>query len=71
MWELFDEMDAKLAPEAPFHSAASWRTAYVTDLLQELLGRGVELHCTLIQGAWVEIDTHEDYEVAQAFEFSE
>ena len=43
--------------------------AYITDLLQELVDRGVAVHCTLIQGGWLEIDTLQDYESAQSFNF--
>lgn len=68
-WDLFDEIDTELNPEAPFQSAASWRMAYITDMLQELVDRGVAVHCSLIQGGWLEIDTLQDYETAQSFNF--
>lgn len=69
-WELFDEIDAELDGEAPFHQAGDWRRAYITDLLQEMVDRNWEVHCTLIQGGWQEIDTLQDYEMAQSFDFS-
>lgn len=69
-WDLFGELDAKLDREAPFQQASNWRTAYITDLLQELVDRGVPVHCTLIQGGWQEIDTLQDYETAQSFNFT-
>ena len=68
-WNVFDEIDANLAPNAPFQRTSSWRQAYVTDLLQELVNRGAEVHCTLIKGGWLEIDTTEDYETAATFDF--
>ena len=68
-WNVFDEIDAKLASNAPFQRTSSWSQAYVTDLLQELVDRGAEVHCALIQGGWLEIDTVEDYETAAAFDF--
>ena len=68
-WKLFDELDAELDQETPFQQASSWRMAYITDLLQELVDRGVSVHCTLIQGGWLEIDTLQDYETAQSFNF--
>ena len=70
-WEVFDDLDAKLDQEAPFQRASHWRMAYITDLLQELVDRGEPVHCTLIQGGWLEIDTTEDYEAALAFDFSQ
>lgn len=69
-WDLFDEIDAELDREAPFQQASNWRMAYLTDLLQELVDRGVAVHCTLIQGGWLEIDTIQDYETAQSFNFT-
>lgn len=68
-WDLFDELDANLDREAPFQQTANWRTAYITDLLQELVDRGGVVHCTLIQGGWLEIDTLQDFETAQSFNF--
>lgn len=70
-WSVFDEMQANLAPEAPFQQATSWRQAYLTDFLQELVDRGIDVHCSLIQGGWLEIDTMEDYEAAWNFDFAD
>jgi choline kinase len=70
-WRAFDSVQAELSTESPFQQATHWRQAYVTDLLQELVDRGVEVHCVLIQGGWLEIDTTEDYEAASAFDFSQ
>ena len=69
-WDTFDEIDARLSPEDPFRQTATWRTAYLTDLIQELVDRGVDVRCTLIQGGYVEIDTPQDYEFAGSFRFS-
>ena len=70
-WGVFDDVNSNLGPEDPFQRASVWRLAYVTDLLQELVDRGVDVHCTLIQGGWLEIDTTEDYETAAVFDFSD
>ena len=70
-WGVFDEVNAGLGPEDSFQRASHWRQAYITDILQELVDRGVEVHCALIQGGWLEIDTTEDYETASVFDFSE
>lgn len=71
LWGVFDEINANLAPEAPFQQTSTWRMAYLTDLFQELVDRGIEVHCTLIQGGWLEIDTLQDYDAAQSFDFGE
>ena len=49
----------------PFQRAKTFRDAYLTDMLQEMIQRGVPVHAVSIQGGWVEIDTVEDYEYAQ------
>ena len=69
-WDLYDEINAELDGEAPFQQSENWRRAYLTDLLQEMADRDLEVHCTLIQGGWLEIDTLQDYETAQSFDFS-
>ncbi len=70
-WDIFDEIDARLDPEERFQQSTMWRTAYLTDLLQELVDRGIGIHCTLIQGGWLEIDTLQDYKDAGSFRFSD
>jgi len=68
-WTAFDDVDARTGEDEPFQAAQAWRKAYLTDMLQELVDRGVKVHCTLIEGGWCEIDTEEDYERAQGFRF--
>ena len=68
-WSAFDDVDARTGEDEPFQGAQAWRKAYLTDMLQELVDRGVEVHCTLIESGWLEIDTREDYELAQGFRF--
>jgi len=70
-WGVFDDVNTKLAMDEPFQSATAWRRAYITDLLQEMVDRGIHIHCSLIQGGWLEIDTTEDYHTAASFDFSE
>ena len=64
--EHFDRLDASLGPRDLFQNAAHWSKAYVTDFLQELVDRGVEVGCARIQGGWQEIDTVQDYQRACA-----
>ncbi len=68
-WTAFDDVNAKTGEDEPFQGAQAWRKAYLTDMLQELVDRGVEVHCTIIDSGWFEIDTQEDYELAQGFRF--
>lgn len=48
----------------PFQTAKTFQQAYLTDMLQELVDRGIRVDCLAIKGGWIEIDTPEDYEQA-------
>lgn len=56
---------------APFQRAAQFRNAYLTDLLQDLINRGVRIDPVLIDGGWREIDTGQDLARANAAIISE
>lgn len=45
----------------PFQRAETFRNAYLTDLLQEMVDQGVPIHCENIGNKWREIDTLEDF----------
>ena len=45
----------------PFQASQRFETAYLTDLLQELVDRGHEVRPVMIEGGWREIDTIEDF----------
>jgi choline kinase len=49
----------------PFQRAARYRNAYLTDLLQELIGAGVRVDPIWIEGGWREIDTGQDLDRAR------
>jgi phosphoenolpyruvate phosphomutase len=49
-----------------FHEASSLRAATFTDLLQELIARGHEVHALDVYKGWLEVDTFEDYRRAWA-----
>jgi choline kinase len=53
------------SPDAPFKRAATFRRAYLTDLLQQMIDDGESLMPTVIRGGWREIDTQEDLERAR------
>jgi len=48
-----------------FHGAESLNSAYLTDMLQELIDSNVEVHPIIIEGKWCEIDTIEDLKNAE------
>jgi phosphoenolpyruvate phosphomutase len=51
-------------PKRPFHEAESLQTASLTDLIQELIERGVEVSCVEVSSGWMEIHSYEDYKLA-------
>ena len=51
--------------DKPFRSAGSIRNAYLIDLYQEMLDYEVPVHVIPTNGDYMEIDTTEDYEIAQ------
>lgn len=52
--------------EGPFQSAPSLKEASFTDLLQELIDRGVDVQALDVYKGWLEVDTFEDYKRAWA-----
>lgn len=47
-----------------FHDAATVYQASLTDLIQELIDRGVEVFCAEVSSGWMEINSFEDYKLA-------
>jgi choline kinase len=52
-------------PDAPFQRASSLKTAYLNDMLQELVDSGHMVATVDIEGGWIEIDTPQDLEEAR------
>ncbi|MFQ5953482.1 MAG: NTP transferase domain-containing protein [Kiloniellales bacterium] len=59
---VFEELARRLDPLAPFHEATEWRQAYITDMIQELVNRGIRVDCALVERGWAELDTPQDYQ---------
>jgi len=57
--------DLKRTHSGPFHKAASLSTAYITDMLQEIINSGTQITPVIIEDKWFEIDTVEDLEIAK------
>src|ERR1041384_7273292 len=49
----------------PFQRAATYRNAYLTDLWQDLIDRGLRVDPVFIDGSWREIDTGQDLDRAR------
>lgn len=48
----------------PWRGASSFEKAYLIHLLQEMIEQGVAVHMVTTAGEYMEIDTEEDYEIA-------
>jgi phosphoenolpyruvate phosphomutase len=51
----------------PFHEASSLEQASFTDMLQELIDHGQDVHAVNIYKGWMEVDTFEDYQRAWSY----
>ena len=54
----------KIFWDQPFQRSKTFQKAYITDLIQDMVDLGVNIHCVIIEKGWKEIDTVEDYEKA-------
>ena len=54
----------KIFWDQPFQRSKTFQKAYITDLIQDMVDLGVNVHCVIIEKGWKEIDTIEDYEKA-------
>ena len=54
----------KIFWDKPFQRSKTFQKAYITDLIQDMVDLGVNVHCVIIEKGWKEIDTVEDYEKA-------
>lgn len=53
-----------------FHMAKSFKDAYITDMLQEIIDSGQDVLPILVDGGWYEIDTQEDLEKVKSLNFN-
>jgi len=57
------ENAAKNFWEKLWHTSSSFKKAYMTDFLQELIDQGLDVKAVKIQRGWLEFDTEKDYEL--------
>ena len=55
-------LDLKKNHEGIFHNSKSLQSAYITDMLQEIINSGFNVTPVIVDGSWYEIDTPEDLE---------
>jgi len=61
----YDELSK--SHKGKFHTAPSFKKAYLTDMLQELIDSGYDIEPLFFEGKWCEIDTPQDLERAKKF----
>jgi choline kinase/8-oxo-dGTP pyrophosphatase MutT (NUDIX family) len=61
--EIYDEL-CKSFEDKPWRNAARFEEAYLTDFLQELVDRGINLTAVEVEGGWFEFDTPADLKAA-------
>lgn len=63
----FDGYRAKYQDDDVFHEGRTFKKAYLIDLLAKMLQRGVPMHAAPVHGGYMEIDTTQDAELAEAW----
>ncbi len=56
----YHRVEKECPTTTPFQQAASLKTAYMTDMIQELVDTGSLVKAVEIEGGWMEIDTPQD-----------
>lgn len=57
----FDRLNSTLSMTDHYQNTKEWRKSYITDIFQEMIDGGEELHCVLTQKKWKEFDTVQDF----------
>lgn len=57
----FDRINNALEKTSTFQNAKEWQKSCITDIFQELVNQGENVHCTIIQKGWKEFDTVQDF----------
>ena len=57
----FDRLNSSLKKNEPYQNAKEWQKSYITDMFQEMVDKGENIHCVLIKKNWFEFDTVQDY----------
>jgi len=63
--EVYHDLLKKYKKEESFQNAKEFQRAYLTDFIQELVDRGIEVKTADTNSIWTEIDTDEDLERAK------
>ena len=58
--EFVKQYDNLLNHTGKFHDSVSLKNAYLTDMIQELVEKGISVKPILVDGIWYEVDTIED-----------
>ena len=61
--QIYEELEK--TQNGSFHDAKTFDKAYLTDMLQELIDRGINVKPIFVKGEWMEIDTPQDLDKAR------
>src|SRR3989344_1252613 len=57
----FDRLNSTLKMTDSYQNAKEWQKSYITDIFQEMIDKGEDIHSVLIQKGWKEFDTVQDF----------
>ncbi|MBC8500888.1 MAG: phosphocholine cytidylyltransferase family protein [Nanoarchaeota archaeon] len=57
----FDRLNSILKMIDTYQNTNEWQKSYITDIFQEMIDKGEEIHSVLIQKGWKEFDTVQDF----------
>lgn len=57
----FLDLEQNLDNLSPFQKALEWQKAYITDMVQYLVDGGVDVHASVTERGWAELDTQQDF----------
>ncbi len=58
----FDRLNSTLEMTDSYQNTKEWQKFYITDIFQEMIDHGEDIHCVLIKKNWAEFDTVQDYQ---------
>ena len=67
MCKVFEDLCDQLEDDEPFRHGRPFKKAYLADLYEEMIDRGIPVHWVPIDGGWREIDTVEDLHAVDEF----
>ncbi len=58
----FDRLNSTLSMTDPYQNTKEWQKSYITDIFQEMIDQGEEIHAVVVSKGWKEFDTVQDFQ---------